>query len=1605
MEVEYLSEAESIGSDAGHFRGKHVSTSKDKKDETSTRAMIIHLFGTTPEGKSVRVEVNGFCPFFYVALPPTTTPTEESRFKIKLQEAICAKIPKSISNTIKFELVRKQKLIGFTGGQIFPFLKISVPSLGSFYELRKLFLDDRQIPKFRLPQAGSKPLEIFESNIDPMLRFFHIRDLQPCGWACVKGLELESADDTIQLRADWDSISPSVSSVVTAPFKHAFWDIECYSHDKEFPVAQQGYRRVAKQLWQGGYDVSAMPGLLEEGFAASAAKADSAASAKAVKIPPLKNPKLAPRAKEISAIVTAPKFVERLKEIWDGRDGLLVKQKAERLASLTKFLDSCFARLAPIAGDPIIQIGTVSVSGRGGNQKESHIFVLGGCAELSSIPDAHVHVFKTEKELLLGWFNWLIEENFDIFSGYNIFGFDERYVWERLIELGLEQEECVQRMTRLWDEGGEMKLQEKFLSSSALGDNMLYMWNTPGRLRIDLYSHIKRKVQLTSYKLDSVCAAFLSGKLGGISAYGSEGQGRWLLKTKQRGDARLGRYVQVLNELGEDLSDKMKIVEITGDGIVVESEEELIAVAGEAVKWAIVKDDVSPQELFRLHREGGDIGRARIAAYCIQDCDLVYELYKKLDVFNEAMSMANVCSVPVSYIFTRGQGIKIESLIFKDCMLKDQLIVVQPAAVFGAAGAAAEGQAQEDSYEGAIVLDPVPGFYTEAPIGVCDFASLYPSTIISENISHDMLVWTKDYDMNGKLVCVKYGSEEAERFAPPGTRWTDIEFDILRPDPNDTHKNPKKTKQGTRICRYAQLAGNKKGSLPQIVGKLLAARKAKRAEITKTDDPFKKALLDAEQNAYKITANSLYGQLGSRTFKIRLQDLAASVTAYARKQIMFSKDAIEEFYGPAAGRKDCNASEAKVVYGDSVTGDTPLFLKGVDTPYIQRIDALAGEWLHWHESKEAIDIQGRGLLTWTDKGWTEIRRIIRHRLQPGKKLYRILTHTGVVDCTEDHSLVADSGEAVKPGEVSIGSSLLHHSVFGEFGSGKGVPSAKEAKEAWAMGFFLADGSADVYDCPSGSKATWAINKADTSLLEKVADKLPFDTKILDTLESSGVYKLVPVGVIKEHALRYRELFYNTSREKRIPSCILNAPIEIVKEFMEGFYAGDGDKANGHGYTRWDQKGKEVSSGLWILSQRLGFKASLNDRGDKEDVFCMTLTDWYQQKSRTAIKKIRELSSEGVEYVYDLETENHHFAVGPGNLIVHNTDSLFVCFNPRNPETGERLQGREAIVKTIELTEEAGHFITQALRAPHDFEYDKVFSPFIIFSKKRYVGNKYEDSPDDFKETSMGIVLKRRDNAPLLKMIYGGAIDKLLNSRDIAGATAFVQEKVRDLVDGHMKLSQLTITKALAADYEGTPPAHKMLADRITARDPGNAPASGDRVGFVYVQPEVGQKAGKLQGDRIETPQYIEENGLKPDTEYYIEHQLNNPLSQLFGILLEKMPGFAPPMKWSDNPDKLITQRELMAGEILFRRALQQCQKFATANFITKNFGSVAAVAKRQPLQPRQSASVLPASLQAVAPKKQSSLDLFIKQTAIMTDTLLARDMRAARAAKREKKKE
>ena len=149
----------------------------------------------------------------------------------------------------------------------------------------------------------------------------------------------------------------------------------------------------------------------------------------------------------------------------------------------------------------------------------------------------------------------------------------------------------------------------------------------------------------------------------------------------------------------------------------------------------------------------------------------------------------------------------------------------------------------------------------------------------------------------------------------------------------------------------------------------------------------------------------------------------------------------------------------------------------------------------------------------------------------------------------------------------------------------------------------------------------------------------------------------------------------------------------------------------------------------------------------------------------------------------------------------------------------------------------------------------------------------------------------------------------------------------ELVEGKVSLGQLMVTKSLRADYaDPARIAHKALADRITKRDPGNAPAAGDRIGYVYIRPPQGQEASKLQGERIETPIFIKENSLVPDYRHYIEHQLQNPISQAFGLLLEQIPGFRNDMvrgcpTAKEDLDRYLSFREAKAAELLFHDCL------------------------------------------------------------------------------------
>ena len=336
-------------------------------DVTSSREYIIQLFGATPEGTPVQIDVTGFRPFLYIRLPDCRTATDEQRWKSR----IVSQLTKALKGAaFEATLVRKGLLYGYTGGKQFPFLQVSVASMSAFYTLKKALLTDTQTPKMIL---DGQTLRIYESNIDPMLRFFHMRNVNPCGWISV---DVEGDEDDIRIECEWTDVDPCTEPPApVAPFRHVIWDIECDSFDGSFPVAKQGYRRVAKQLWAHCSSAEEVLTTLTAAFL----DLINGTSLCPVKIPPLKKPlRMVPQV--------PPSLLDTCVKLWIKKDS--VKEKEDCIQTLTAALDAAFK--VGIAGDPIIQIGSVLVDGT----VSRHIFVLGTC---DPIPGVVVHSFKDDQ--------------------------------------------------------------------------------------------------------------------------------------------------------------------------------------------------------------------------------------------------------------------------------------------------------------------------------------------------------------------------------------------------------------------------------------------------------------------------------------------------------------------------------------------------------------------------------------------------------------------------------------------------------------------------------------------------------------------------------------------------------------------------------------------------------------------------------------------------------------------------------------------------------------------------------------------------------------------------------------------------------------------------------------------------------------------------------------------------------------------------------------------------------------------------------------------------------------------------------------------------------
>ena len=1205
---------------------------KVKKDNN---IFMIQMFGINEKGETCSIIAENFKPFFYVKVDDDWNQGKKVSFLAHIKQQIGKYYEDSICDC---KLVKRKKLYGFDGGKKHKFILFKFENERAFNKVKNLWYttprrtSSGEFGRKKLNPSGYifdySPTYLYEANIPPLLRYFHIKEVSPSGWVAIPNRKMmkpkvKKTTCKHEIIVNYKDIIPLNNKETPVPLKICSFDIEASSSHGDFPLPVKNYKKLAgniMEIWESD-------NLHEEDYEEQKLELNNiilAAFGYADNISvDIVYPKYKISEEEINAtfekLVAVPikdledvddnscNTIEKLFEKnnsemenptesefsqfgnkYSNRPKKYTKRKAtiidmlndktfdreSKVNELCRILDIKYPKLE---GDKVTFIGSTFM--RYGEKEPyfSHCIALDTCDDLPDVENSQIECYKTEREVLIAWRDLIQKIDPDIIIGYNIFGFDYQFLFQRALQLG-----CAEEFLKLSRNKGEVCGKQDYETGKlsieessiviASGQHDLHFIKMNGRLQVDLYNYFRRDYNLTSYKLDYVAGYFIGDTVKKIehiqapSITPSRTQQRIKIRSKPINKTKIysKNLLGLKNHSYIIFEESSHSTDVYKDGAKfkvenVNEEEGTFEIIGHEtpdmtkhVKWCSAKDDVTPQDIFRMTNEG-PASRAIIAKYCIQDCNLVHYLMNKIDVITGFIEMAKICSVPMNFLVMRGQGIKLTSYIAKKCREKDTLmpVIEKPDYIEVNNGADWAG------YDGAIVLPPKCNLYLDNPVACVDYSSLYPSCMISENLSHDSKVWTKEFDMEGNILCDEGEKDENGEFKYdnlPNYKYVDVTHDTYKWEANERGKL-EKVKKGIKVCRFAQFPeGKGKAIMPSILEELLAARKATRKQIPNEKDEFMKNILDKRQLGYKLTGNSLYGGCGAKTSTFYERDVAASTTATGRKLLIYAQRVIEEVYG---------------------------------------------------------------------------------------------------------------------------------------------------------------------DCVCNTKK---------------------------------------YGEVKSNA----------------------------------------------------------------------------------------------------------------EYIYG------------------DTDSVFFTFNLQELD-GTPIRGKKALEITIELAQEAGELATKFLKGPHDLEYEKTFMPFCLLSKKRYVGMLYELDPEKCKRKSMGIVLKRRDNAPIVKDIYGGIIDILMKEQNIEMATNFLKKSLQDVVDGNCGIEKLIITKSLRSNYKNPRQiAHKVLADRIAKRDPGNKPSSGDRIPFAYIQ-----TAGrvKLQGDKIETPEFIKKNSIPLDYSFYISNQIMKPVQQVFALVLENMPEF------------------------------------------------------------------------------------------------------------------
>lgn len=234
-----------------------------------------------------------------------------------------------------------------------------------------------------------------------------------------------------------------------------------------------------------------------------------------------------------------------------------------------------------------------------------------------------------------------------------------------------------------------------------------------------------------------------------------------------------------------------------------------------------------------------------------------------------------------------------------------------------------------------------------------------------------------------------------------------------------------------------------------------------------------------------------------------------------------------------------------------------------------------------------------------------------------------------------------------------------------------------------------------------------------------------------------------------------------------------------------------------------------------------------------------------------------------ESMRDLRTE----------IIYGDTDSIMVHMPLEPTETGLR--------QMFQIGPRMSKEISAALfKAPIFLDFEKVYFPYYLLKKKRYVGRKYEDPNKKPSIDQKGLETKRRDTLPFTVRVLSRVQDILMNELNTRKASEYIEHEISHrFMEGDVNYEEFILSKKLNADYKNpNAVVHLHVVNQIKKRNPGSEPKIGDRVKYVILYTP---NRKELLANKGEDPDYAKEHKLKLDYIHYIEHSIKKPVISFF----------------------------------------------------------------------------------------------------------------------------